>query len=201
MMKPTTFLAALFATVLALFALPANAQTTAYAPGQGAVNSVAVGIDVRASVRDRCGFAAGGAPTGTIAQQEFDRTGFTRDFAIVLNCSSPSRVAVSSLRGGLKTDTSATGYASSAPYRVELRMVADDGTAAAATCDAASLASGGGCAFAGTAGTATGLRLPSASTRANGSYLRVSAPPYAGAEPLLAGSYSDSLVVTVSVAA
>lgn len=177
----------------------AHAQTTAYAPGQGGTNSVSVNIDVRASVANRCGFAAGGAPSGVIDQANFDQTGFTRDFAIILNCTGASRIAISSANGGLKPDASAPGYAASAPYQVELRMVADNAASAGATCAASSLAVGGTCTFAGTATASVGLRLPAASTKANGSYLRVSAPAYAGSTPLSAGRYSDTLTVTVGV--
>lgn len=187
------------AMALCAVAAPAFAQVTAYAPGEGAVNSVTVAIDVRASVRDRCGFAAGGAPAGTIDQANFDQTGFTRDFAIALNCTGASRIAVSSRNGGLATEGSAPGYASVAPYQVELRMVGDNGTAATGACAAATLGASGGCAFAGTAGSSNGLRLGAPSTKANGSYLRVKADAYAGAAPLLAGRYADTLTVTVSV--
>lgn len=176
---------------------------TAYAPGQGGLNSIDVDINVKASVADRCGFASGGAPSGTLTQADFDVNGFTRDFAIVLNCSSASRVAVTSAKGGLATAAAgATGFATKAPYDVTLKLVADNAAASTATCAASSLVAGGNCAaFAGTAGTSTGLRLAAASTQANGSYLRVSAAPYASAAaPLVAGSYSDTLTITVSVA-
>jgi len=188
------------AMALGVLASPASAQVTAYAAGQGAVNSVSVNVDVRASVRDRCGFAQGGAPSGTISQADFDQSGFSRDFAINLNCSGASRIAVSSRNGGLATDSSASGYASVAPYDVELRMVADNGTTATGSCAAATLGGAGGCGFAGTGSTTNGLRLAAASTRSNGSYLRVKANAYAGATPLLAGRYADTLTVTVSVA-
>lgn len=176
--------------------------TTAYAPGQGGVSSLNVGIDVKASVKDRCGFAAGGAASGTISQADFDTAGFSRDFPIVLNCSGASRVAVSSAHGGLVTSTpGANGYATKAAYQVSLNLVADNATAAAASCAADTLVNGSCAAFAGSASGSTGLRLGAASTKANGSYLRVSAPSQAaGAAPLVAGSYSDTLTITVSAA-
>jgi len=178
----------------------AHAQVTAYAVGQGAVNSVEVGVEVRASVLGRCGFATGGAPAGTVDQANFDQSGFTRDFAIQLNCTGASRIAVSSANGGMATgEAGGTGYQTKAPYNVALYVAADNGTNATATCAAATLAAGGSCSFAGTASTVTGLRLAGASTKANGSYLRVSAPAYAGTDTLVAGRYSDTLTVTVSV--
>lgn len=198
------FLRVLFLLALAVISViasqHAHAQVTAYAVGQGAVNSVEVGVEVRASVLGRCGFATGGAPTGSIDQANFDQSGFTKDFAIILNCTGASRVAVSSANGGMATsEAGGSGYQTKAPYNVALFMAADNGTNAAATCAAATLAAGGSCSFAGTAGTATGLRLAGASTKANGSYLRVSAPAYAGTDTLVAGRYSDTLTVTVSV--
>jgi hypothetical protein len=177
-----------------------HAQVTAYAAGQGAVNSIEVGVEVRASVLGRCGFATGGAPTGAIDQANFDQSGFTRDFAIQLNCTGASRIAVSSANGGMtNAATGAAGYRTNAPYNVALYMAADNGTNTSATCAATTLAAGGGCSFAGTAGTANGLRLAGASTKANGSYLRVSAPAYSGTDTLAAGRYSDTLTITVSV--
>ena len=192
----------MLAILVAIFAIsqPARAQVTAFAAGQGAVNSVEVGVEVRASVRSRCGFATGGAPSGSVDQVDFDQTGFTKDFAIQLNCTAASRIAVASANGGMAAQGSASvGFESKAPYQVALRMIADNGTSASGSCEAAGLSAGGSCSFAGTAGTATGLRLGAASTKVNGSYLRVSAPTYAGSAPLVSGRYSDTLTITVSV--
>lgn len=197
----TRFLMLGLAILVALYAIcqPAHAQVTAYAVGQGAVNSVDVSVEVRASVRSRCGFATGGAPSGSIDQADFDQSGFTKDFAIQLNCTGASRIAVATTNGGMATQTAGgTGYGTKAPYQVALRMVADNGTSATASCEAAAIGDGS-CSFAGTAGAATGLRLAGASTKANGSYLRVSAPGYTGSAPLVAGRYSDTLSITVSV--
>jgi hypothetical protein len=178
----------------------ARAQVTAYAAGQGAVNSVEVGVEVRASVLGRCGFATGGAPSGSVDQANFDQSGFTKDFAIQLNCTGASRIAVSSANGGMATsEAGGTGYQTKAPYDVALYVAADNGSNATATCAAATLSAGGTCSFAGSAGTATGLRLAGASTKANGSYLRVSAPAYSGTDMLAAGRYADTLTVTISV--
>ena len=197
------FCVQMLAILVAILAIsqPARAQVTAYAAGQGAVNSIDVGVEVRASVRSRCGFATGGAPSGSIDQADFDQTGFTKDFAIQLNCTAASRIAVASANGGMAAAAAGSaGYQAKAPYQVALRMIADNGTSAAASCDASTLGTGGGCSFAGTASTAAGLRLGAASTKLNGSYLRVSAPTYAGSAPLVSGRYADTLTVTVSVA-
>lgn len=189
-------LKALFFGLLAAATLAgtdAHAQT-AYAAGQGGVSSLNVGIDVKASVKDRCGFAAGGVPSGTISQADFDTAGFTRDFPIVLNCSGASRVVVKSANGGLVTSTpGANGYATKASYQVSMNLVADNATTATGACAAEALVDGGSC--------SAGLRLAAASTKANGSYLRVAAAAQtADAAPLVAGSYSDTLTITVSAA-
>lgn len=198
------FLRTLFLLALAVISViasqQAHAQVTAYAAGQGAVNSIEVGVEVRASVLGRCGFATSGAPSGAVDQADFDQSGFTKDFAIQLNCSGASRIAVSSANGGMANSAAgATGYQTKAPYNVALYVAADNGTNASASCAAATLAAGGSCTFAGTASTAAGLRLGGASTKANGSYLRVSAPAYSGTDTLTAGRYTDTLSITVSV--
>lgn len=177
----------------------AHAQTvqTAYAGGSPAVLT----IPVTASIGGRCGFAEGGAPSGTYNQANFDQTGLSAQFGFALNCTGPSRVAVTSGNGGLLTSAAAaTGYANKADYQVTLNLVANDGSTAQATCAASTLAAGASCAFAGTASTTGGLRLAAASTDQSGSYLRISAPRHAGPAVLVEGTYSDSLTVTVSPA-
>lgn len=178
---------------------PAAGQTsnTAYAGG----SPVVLTIPVTASVGGRCGFATGSAPSGSYSQNDFDKSGLSHDFGFALNCTGPSRVAVVSAKGGLHNSAAAaTGYANKAPYSVTLKLVANDGSQAQATCAAETLASGSTCAFGGTASTSQGLRLASASVNQPGSYLRVSAPAYSGPGTLVAGTYSDTLTVTVSPA-
>ncbi len=167
------------------------AETTAYAAGQGALNRIEVGIDVRASVRARCGFADSGAPSGSVDQAEFDRLGINRDFAIRLNCTGASRIAVASLKGGLVAAETAPGYAASAPYRVELRMV--EATTARWPPPVARQRRSrrlGPASSPGPPAPRTACCSTPHRPRANGSYLRVTAPPYTGTAPLLAGSYS-----------
>lgn len=179
----------------------AAAQTTAYAPGQGSPNSIAIPVQVTASVGGRCGFATGGVPSGSFDQPDFDVSGFTHDFAFTLDCTGPSRVAVVSSNGGLLTGgTAPTGYAVKAPYDVTLNIVANGGApTVVATCAADTLTTGSTCSeFLGPASTSQGLRLPVASTNQTGSYLRVSAQPYAGSAMLIAGNYADTLTVTLS---
>ncbi|HEX8192399.1 MAG TPA: hypothetical protein VF552_05815 [Allosphingosinicella sp.] len=189
-------LAAAFAVVAA--AAPARAQQTAYAGG----NPIVLSVPVTASVGGRCGFADGGAPSGSYRQENFDKQGLSNSFAFTLNCTGPSRVAVVSSNGGLVNNAAApTGYTNRAAYDVTLNLVASDGRSTAnATCAAATLTSAGGCAFRGPASTAQGLRLAASSVNQAGSYVRVSAPPASGGAQLVEGTYTDTLTITLSVA-
>lgn len=188
---------------LFLFALltagAAHAQSvqTAYAGG----NPVVLTIPVTASVGGRCGFADGAIPQGSFNKDNFDREGFAAQFDFSLNCSGPSRVAISSANGGLLTNASApVGYANKADYQVTLNLVANDGSKVQATCAASSLVTTSGCAFAGKASTSEGMRLAAAAVNQAGSYVKISAAPQSGSSVLVAGNYSDSLTVTVSPA-
>jgi hypothetical protein len=196
----------LIVTALAAAALPisaASAQTTVYAPGAGAPNSVGLQVNVLASVGGRCGFADLGTPSGTFDQRNFDVNGFSHDFLFSLNCTGPARVAVISSNGGLKTaGTAQTGYSAVAPYNVSLHLVSNTATTADATCAAAALvATTGSCpTFLGPASTTKGLRIGSPSTNQTGSYLRVAAAAYnqVVGPTLIAGEYADTLTVTLS---
>jgi len=190
---------ALLGLAAASIASPANAQTTAYAVGQGSPNQIVLTIPVKASVGGRCGFKAGTAPSGTYNQPNFDVTGLNHDFVFELDCTGPSRVAVVSTNGGLKTAGSVpAGYTTLAPYTVALNLVGSSATATD-SCLAATLVTGSTCAFLGPASTSVGLRLAASSINQSGSYLRVTAPPYSAASPqLVAGSYADTLTVTIS---
>lgn len=186
-----------FLAIALMTAGSAHAQTvqTAYA-GQSAV---VLTIPVTASVGGRCGFAA--APSGTYDQTNFDQTGLSAQFDFSLNCTGPSRVAIVSSNGGLLSGTAAvTGYTNKADYNVTLNLAANDGSSAQATCAASTLVSGATCSFVGSASTTQGLRLASAAVNQAGSYVRISAPKQSGASVLVAGTYSDSLMVTVSPA-
>lgn len=180
----------------------AFAQTTAYAVGQGTPNSIVLnGIFVKAQVVSHCGFAT--APGGTYNQPNFDVTGLTHDFNFVLDCTGPSKVAVSSANGGLVKPGATglpAGYTATAPYNVELFL---DGTTndAQLTCAASTLVVGGTCGFAGSALLGQGLALNAPATTANTSQLRVRAPAYNYAtSPVLVDgtTYADTLTVTVS---
>jgi len=186
-----------------LAAGPAAAQTqTAYAGG----NPVVLSVPVTASVSARCGFADGAAPSASVHQADFDRTGISKDIAFTLNCAGASRVAVVSQNGGLVANgsngTASPGYSAKAAYDVTLNLVANSSTAnATATCAASTLQANGGCSFRGPASTAQGLRVAGASTNQTGSYVRVRAPAATtGSTPLVEGTYSDTLTITLSVA-
>lgn len=186
---------------LALAAAPACAQTY-YADGPNAGGSAVLAVQVRASVGGHCGFTNTNAPSGSLDQSNFDATGFSHYFPFQLDCTGPSRVAVVSSNGGLLTSGSApNGYATLAPYDVALKLVGSS-TTATGSCAVATLTSNAAspCSFRGPATTTGGLLLSSSSVSQAGTYLLVSAPVYAGTSTLIAGTYADTLVVTVSVA-
>lgn len=188
------------------------AETTAYAVGDGSPNSIALPVQVTASVGGHCGFATGSAPSGSVNQGNFDTAGFDRSFTFKLDCTGPSRVGVVSSNGGLLTGGSVpTGYTTKAPYDVQLSLVGNS-TNVSSTCGASDLVAGGtSCAptyvtggannnFTGPASTSKGLRLTGAATSGNDSTIRVVALAYAGSAILTNGTYNDTLTITVSAA-
>lgn len=201
------------------FANPAHAQT-AYAVGYPAPyntpNSVTLApIQVMASVGGRCGFATGNAPNGSVNAPGFDTVGFDQSFPFILDCTGAFRVGVVSLNGGLQTGGPVpTGYGNKAPYDVQLNLRNDANTATATSaCQAAQLFTAnnaatctaqyltGGTNFSGAASTTRGLRVNGAATSlATNQIIRVKANAYAGPDILTAGTYTDTLTVTVSVA-
>lgn len=176
------------------------AATTAYAVGQGSPNNIPLAIPVTASVSTSCGFAT--APNDTYFAPNLDQ-GFSHDTAFVLQCTAPLRVAVVSSNGGLLTPGAApSGYTALAPYTVSLNIVGDGGVTASGACAAATLTATAGatCAFRGPSTAAQGLKLNAPSNNQAGSYVRISAPIYAGPSTLLASTgYADTLTVTLSV--
>lgn len=195
---------ALFAGLMATPALADIGPLTAYynEPALGP-SSVQFKLDVLASVGGRCGFAAGQTPGGTIQAGAIDESGWTGDAVFVPECSALWRIAVSSLNGALKSDatTSVQGFADRAPYSVALHVVHDTGTIDR-SCPVDQIGPAGvagQCDFRGTASAANGLQVPRAYDKL-GSYLRASAPVYAGTSRLVAGTYSDTLTITISPA-
>ena len=185
---------------LGALALPAHAQTTAYAAGDGGPgpSEIRLNVPVTASVGGRCGFADGAAPSGNFNQPDFDVVGLNFEVPFELECTGPSRVAVVSANGGLLAGgTAVSGYTTLAPYAVTLNLVGAS-TSANASCEAGTLVAGSTCAFVGPASTSQGLRLAATSLEQSGTFLRITAPPYAGPLQLVQGSYADTLIVTVS---
>jgi len=200
--------AAIAAAVLALAAVPASAQSisqTVYAVGDGTPNQIELPkIFVTASIGGVCGF--GSAPSGSYDAQTIDTTAWTNDFLFKLNCTVPSRVAVVSTNGGLRTPAApgAAGYTNLAPYLVTL-FLKGTATTATASCEAGTLAAAAGapCTFRGPSAAGQGLRLNDTSINLDGSYLRVSADAYnnlpaSNSAALINGAYSDTLTITVS---
>lgn len=172
----------------------ASAQTY-YAGGAPAVLS----IPVTASVGGSCGFAT--APTATHNFPDLD-TGFSADTGFVLNCNGASRIAVVSANGGLRSLAPAPGgYTNIAPYTVAVHMVGNAGLTSDASCLVADLSASAAtpCTFRGPVTPSVGLKLNGPSNGQAGSYIRVSAPVYAGSDNLVASSaYEDTLTVTLS---
>ncbi len=198
------------------FAQPALADTlpvTAYyvdpaLPGYAypGPDKAIIAIDVKASIGGTCGFATGGAPSGTVNAGQIDTTAWSQDVPFTVECTAPWRIAVSSQNGALKTNaTGATGYATKAPYDVALNLPWNTGFGSGtvtANCPVAQIDQAAGstaCTFEGTASTTNGL-LVQRSVGLSGSKMTLSAPAYAGTDVLVAGTYNDTLIVTISPA-
>jgi hypothetical protein len=198
-------LAGAIASCLATVAVPAQAQSV---PGTAyfgySPNNITLSVPVRATIGSQCGFATGAVPTTSLNVGQIDTTGWTRDVAFTLECTGPSRIAILSSNGGLKTTGTVTdpGYLGLAPYNVAVNVVRTGGTTTG-NCAAADLLSSAAtaCALRGTASTTVGLHVTSPSFGLAGSYVRVSAPAYPGPGVLVAGTYNDTLTVTISPAA
>lgn len=170
----------------------------------GPANAVLT-IPVTASVGGTCGFTE--APNASFFNPNIDTTGWTNQKAFTVECTAPWRIAVSSQNGALKhtTATTAPGYASAAPYDVTLNIPYDTGSSSGTvtqTCPVAQIDQALGssaCGFKGTASSSAGLLVPR-SFGLSGAYIQMTAPAYPGPDVLVDGTYSDTLVVTISPA-
>lgn len=191
-------------------AAPCAAQTAYYG---GSPDRLNLTVEVRASISARCGFVPASAPGANYVEPDFETQGFDRVAAFKLDCTTASRVGVVSSNGGLATGAAAAGpgYTALAPYDVQLTLNGN-AASATATCGAKDLtATGTACAptylpaagtnFSGPASASKGLRLAGPATIGSDSTIRVKANAYAGPPVLTAGTYSDTLTVTISPAA
>lgn len=187
---------AVFAAVLAAPLAAQGISPTIYVGG-----SIPMSVPVTASVGGVCGFG-GDVPHGSFDAGAIDTTAWTHDFNFEIDCNVASRVAVVSTNGGLKTPGTIAdpGYVGLAPYTVALNLVGNTVTIGG-SCDVATLLALAGmpCSFLGPASAAQGLRLAGPSQNQI-SYVRVSAPAYAGPGILVSGSYGDTLTVTIAAA-
>lgn len=205
--------AAALALAVSMIASPALADTapiTAYynpgIPGYtppGPTQAV-INVPVTATVGGSCGFAT--APNGTITNSNIDTTGWTGQVAFMPQCTAPWRIAVSSANGALKnTATASSGYQNRAPYNVTLSIPYNTGSSSGtvtSTCavkDLNATTTTASCDFDGAASTSNGLLVPR-SFNLSGSYIQAAAPAYPGPDVLVAGTYTDTLTVTVSPA-
>lgn len=189
-------------TALAAMVAASSTQAqTAYAVGQGTPNKITLDVPVTASVGGACSF--GTVPNATYNFPNAD-LGFSQDTAFTLVCNGPSRVAIVSQQGGLRSAVNApAGYTALLPYRVDLMMAGVGGATASASCDANLLTATAAntCEFRGPVSFTQGLKLNASSTGQTGSYVRIVAPPYSGAASLVAANdYADTLSVTLSAA-
>jgi hypothetical protein len=209
-----TLLAATAALGAAMFAGQAVAQPTAYyqfGPGvpPSATDHLDLPLQVTATVSPGCGFTAGQTPDGNFVHNNFDLTGFTDTVNFQLNCNGPFRLAVASASGGMQGPAAAVpaGYANLADYNVALHIVANAGGPFDINCNASQLkTAGGGCdtananGFRGTATTTEGYRVISASQGQAGTYIRLTRAIQPTSPILVNGTYTDTLIVTVSAA-
>lgn len=176
-------------------------------------SSGTIQLKVSASVGGRCGFAT--APSATLQFANFDQISGTQSASFELDCTGPSRVAVTSQHGGLRNGTATlpSGYSNQASYLVNLRLYPTTGspvtlsTACPSEVLRVTSPASGTAACVGIRGTATfngteGLRLGSASTGKT-SFIDVKVGPEtiapSGNGPaMINGSYSDTLTVTVA---
>jgi hypothetical protein len=190
-------------------ASPCAAQTAYYG---GSPDRLTLTVDVRASISARCGFVPANAPGANYVEPNFETQGFDRVAAFKLDCTSASRVGVVSSNGGLSTGGAAAGpgYTALAPYDVQLTLNGN-ATSATATCGAKDLVpASNACAptylpavgpnFSGPASATQGLRLAGPATIGSDSTIRVKANAYGGSAILTAGTYVDTLTVTISPA-
>jgi hypothetical protein len=194
-------------------ALAQSATITAYFRDPSLVGYVYPGpanavfqIPVTASVGGTCGFVPGSEPNANVDAGAIDTVAWTQDVPFVVNCTAPWRIAISSQNGALKTAIpGATGYATQAPYDVALTLPWNDGTTSGtinASCPVAQVDLAAGsttCSFEGAASPTNGQLVPR-SVGLVGSKVTVSAPAYAGPDVLVAGTYNDTLTVTISPA-
>lgn len=184
-------------SAVAAFVPQPNTAYNGYSPDR-----IDLTIPVIATIGGRCGFADNYAPQGALDAGLIDTADWSGEFDFMLECTGPSRIAVVSSNGGLKTDTpAAPGYLNLAPYNVGVH-VARIGGAASGSCQSSSLATDATdvCALRGPASTDDGLIVASPSYRLSGSYLTIGAPKYLGPGVLMAGTYRDTLTVTISPA-
>lgn len=166
-------------------------------PGQA---SASITVEVKASIGGQCGFQT--APNANRNVGQIDTTAWNEVVNFVPECTAPWRIAISSQNGGLKTATAVpAGYQNKAPYTVSLNVNSDSGPVTAA-CPVAEIDQAAGatpCNFEGAASASNGLLVPRSFGLAASS-ITMNAPAYPGPDILVTGTYTDTLVVTISPA-
>ncbi len=167
----------------------------------GPANAV-ITVPVTASVGGQCGFQT--APDANRNVGQIDTTAWSEIVNFVPACTAPWRIAVKSQNGGLKTGAVVpVGYQNKAPYTVSLNVNSDSGPVTA-NCPVAQIDQAAGataCTFEGTASSSNGLLIPRSFGLA-ASTIQMNAGAYnaTNTDILVSGTYTDTLVVTISPA-
>jgi len=114
----------------------------------------------------------------------------------LVNCNTGFRINVTSANGAAKTaNVTSNGFTNSLPYSVKLDLPLDDNSTVSATCASSALVSGqSSCALS----PANGTGLSSGGKTAINKIAALTATWTLPAQPLVAGSYSDTLTVSIA---
>ncbi|TCM20662.1 hypothetical protein EDF56_102325 [Novosphingobium sp. PhB165] len=161
-------------------------------------HSDSVSIDVVASIKERCGFAAGG-PVSYNAPRDLESAA-DFSFAVGLDCNTPYALGVTSQRGALTNlDASddGSGFAFSKSYRVSISLETDKGMVRSERCGSGDLIDGGRCSFASPV-PGNGLKSGPGISIGRNAVVKIDWPAQSTAQPrLAAGHYKDTLILVV----
>lgn len=178
--------AAALAAALLLAAAPAQAR------------SDAVEVDVKAKVKERCGFAPG--PSSSVDAPRDLELSARLSLMVGLDCNTPYAFGITSQHGGLvnidaRDDNS--GYAFAKRYRLAVALETDRGVVRSEICGSAELVAGGRCEFATTT-PGEGLKSGRGISVNRNAILTIDWPSQSELpRRLAAGRYKDVLILVV----
>jgi len=173
--------------VLAFFGAGVICVLLAAAPGRADT----VAITASGTIQPRCGVSVQQA----FSSADFSTSGSSVAQALV-DCNTGFRINITSANGAAKTTNQASsGFTNSLPYSLKLSVPLDSGSPVEATCTSGTLMSGqASCAL--SPNNASGLSSGGKSAINQIATLTASwAPPF---QKLVAGSYSDTLTVSIA---